>query len=36
MICGGERDGENETMRYMEEIWTERQRNETNRVNVIP
>ena len=28
-------DVENETMRYMEELWTERQRNESNRLNVI-
>ena len=26
---------ENETMRYLGEVWTERQRNERNRVNVI-
>ena len=29
-------DVENETMRYPGEVWTERQRNETNCVNVIP
>ena len=29
-------DVENETMRYMAEVWTERQRNERNRINVIP
>ena len=29
-------DVENETMKYLGEIWTERQRNESNRVNVIP
>ena len=27
---------ENETMRYIRELWTERQRNERNRVNVLP
>ena len=27
---------ENETMKYLGEVWTERQRNERNRVNVIP
>ena len=27
---------ENETMAYLVEVWTERQRNERNRVNVIP
>ena len=26
----------NETMKYLGEVWTERQRNERNRVNVIP
>ena len=29
-------DVENETMRYLREVCTERQRNERNRVNVIP
>ena len=29
-------DVENETMKYLGEVWTERQRNERNRVNVIP
>ena len=29
-------DMQNEEMRYMEEVWTERQRKERNRVNVIP
>ena len=29
-------DVENETMRYLGEVWTERQRNENNRVNMIP
>ena len=29
-------DVENETMRYLGEVWTERQRNERNHVNVIP
>ena len=29
-------DVENETMKYLGEVWTERQRNEINRVNVIP
>ena len=29
-------DVENETMKYLGEVWTERQRNEMNRVNVIP
>ena len=29
-------DVENETMKYSGEVWTERQRNERNRVNVIP
>ena len=29
-------DVENETMKYMGEVWTERQRNESHRVNVIP
>ena len=33
-ICGGN-DVENETMRYQGEVWTERQMNERNRVNVI-
>ena len=28
-------DVENETMKYLVEVWTERQRNERNRVNVI-
>ena len=27
---------ENGTMKYMGEVWTERQRNESNSVNVIP
>ena len=27
---------ENEKMRYLGVVWTERQRNEMNRVNVIP
>ena len=27
---------ENKTMKYLGEVWTERQRNERNRVNVIP
>ena len=26
----------NETIKYMGEVWTERQRNQRNRVNVIP
>ena len=29
-------DVENETMKYLGEVWTERQRNERNHVNVIP
>ena len=29
-------DVESETMKYIGEIWTERQRNERNRVNEIP
>ena len=29
-------DVENETMKYLGEVWTERRRNERNRVNVIP
>ena len=29
-------DVENKTMKYLGEVWTERQRNERNRVNVIP
>ena len=29
-------DVENETMKYLGEVWTERQQNERNRVNVIP
>ena len=29
-------DLENETMKYMGEVWNERQRNENNCVNVIP
>ena len=29
-------DVENETMKYLGEVWTQRQRNESNRVNVIP
>ena len=28
-------DVENEAMKYLGEVWTERQRNEKNRVNVI-
>ena len=28
-------DVENETIQYFGEVWTERQRNEMNRVNVI-
>ena len=28
-------DVENETLKYLGEVWTERQRNERNRVNVI-
>ena len=28
-------DVENETMKYLGEVWTERQRNERNRVHVI-
>ena len=28
-------DVENETMKYLGEVWTKRQRNERNRVNVI-
>ena len=27
---------ERETMGYIGEVWTERQRNERNRVNVLP
>ena len=27
---------ENETMKYLGEVWTERQKNERNRVYVIP
>ena len=27
---------ENETIKYLGEVWTERQRNERNCVNVIP
>ena len=27
---------ENETMSYLGDVWTERQRNERNRVNVLP
>ena len=27
---------ENETMRYLRKVWTERQMNERNRVNVLP
>ena len=29
-------DVKNETVKYLGEVWTERQRNERNRVNVIP
>ena len=29
-------DVENETMTYLGEVWTEGQRNERNRVNMIP
>ena len=29
-------DMENETMKYLGEVWPERQRNERNRVNVLP
>ena len=29
-------DVENETMKYLGEVWTVIQRNERNRVNVIP
>ena len=29
-------DVENKTMKYLGEVWTERQRNERNHVNVIP
>ena len=29
-------DVENKTIKYLEEVWTVRQRNERNRVNVIP
>ena len=29
-------DVENEAMKYLGEVWTERQRNERKRVNVIP
>ena len=29
-------DVENETMKYLGEVWTERQINERNCVNVIP
>ena len=29
-------DVENETLKYLGEVWTERQRNGRNRVNVIP
>ena len=29
-------DVENETMKYLGEVWIERQRNEKNYVNVIP
>ena len=29
-------DVENETMKYLGEVWNERQRNERNHVNVIP
>ena len=28
-------DVEKETMKYLGEVWTERQRNKTNRINVI-
>ena len=34
-MCGGERRVENESMKYLGEVWTERQRNERNHVNVI-
>ena len=29
-------DVENETMKYLGDVWTERQRNERNRVDMIP
>ena len=29
-------ENQNETMKYLGEVWTEKQRNERNRVNVIP
>ena len=29
-------DVENETMKYLGEVWTEKQRNQRNRINVIP
>ena len=29
-------DMENETIKYLGEVWNERQMNERNRVNVIP
>ena len=29
-------DVENETTKYLGEVWAKRQRNERNRVNVIP
>ena len=29
-------DVENKTLKYLGEVWYERQRNERNRVNVIP
>ena len=29
-------DVENETMKYLGEVWTERRRNEMNRINVMP
>ena len=29
-------DVETEAIKYLGEVWTERQRNERNRVNVIP
>ena len=35
-ICGGNDGVDNETMKYLGEVWTERRRNERNRVNVIP
>ena len=35
-ICGVNNDVQNKTIQYLGEVWTERQRNERNRVNVIP